>query len=148
MFRVINSTDIMQVLLFLFCVHGFQQHGSIYVWRNHNQELLNSGWLSEWLSGCEWASKWVNECAKQPFWDICPWQKMSYMICYTYNLFHSLWAHNQNLEKYTALTWQIMVASGHNFAHAKTAQLPWHMQNSELIWSIESKFKLIGFTPI
>ena len=32
--------------------------------------------------------------------------------------------------------WKVMVRSGHNLAHAMTAQLSWHVQNYELIWSL------------
>ena len=28
----------------------------------------------------------------------------------------------------------VMIKSGHNFAHAMAAELPWHVQNYDLIW--------------
>ena len=40
---------------------------------------------------------------------------------------------------HVALTWKIMIQSGHNFAHATTAQLLWHVQNCYLIGSLEPK---------
>ena len=45
----------------------------------------------------------------------------------------SLWAHNSNLVPIcAAITLEIMIRSGHNFAHVTTAQLSWHVQNCGL----------------
>ena len=41
---------------------------------------------------------------------------------------------------------QTAIRSGNNFAHATTAKLSWHMQNCELIGSIESKLKQNEFS--
>ena len=50
------------------------------------------------------------------------------------------WAHNPNLVKiFVALTWKIMIRSCHSFAHATTAMLSWHVQNSDMIELSESK---------
>ena len=50
----------------------------------------------------------------------------------------NLWAHNLNLlNMWVALTWNILMRSGHNFAHAMTAQLSWHVQNYDVIVSLE-----------
>ena len=37
------------------------------------------------------------------------------------------------------LLWKIMIQSGHNYAHAMTAELSWHVQNCDLLGSIELK---------
>ena len=52
-----------------------------------------------------------------------------------------LWAHNSNLVKIYALTWKIIIQSGHNFTHFMTAELSWHVQNYDLIGSLESKLE-------
>ena len=58
----------------------------------------------------------------------------------------SFWAHNPNLIKMcVTLTWQAMICSGHNFAHAMTAQLSWHVQICDLIGSLHSKLKWKNF---
>ena len=50
--------------------------------------------------------------------------------------------HNPNLANmFVALTWQIMIQSSHNFAHAMTAELSWHVQNFDLIGSLEWNFE-------
>ena len=50
--------------------------------------------------------------------------------------------YNPNLANmFVALTWQIMIQAGHNFAHAMTAELSWHVQNFDLIGSLESNFE-------
>ena len=38
--------------------------------------------------------------------------------------------------------WIMMIQSGQNFAHATTAQLSWHVQNCDLIRSLESPLKV------
>ena len=54
----------------------------------------------------------------------------------------SFWAHNWNLMKILiALTCWIIVISGHNFAHGTTAELPWHVQICDLIWSLKLELK-------
>ena len=46
--------------------------------------------------------------------------------------------HNPNLVKFhTVLAWKMMIRSGHNVAHATTAQLLWHVQNCDLIASLK-----------
>ena len=46
--------------------------------------------------------------------------------------------HNPNLVKFhIALAGKMMIRSGHNVAHATTAQLLWHVQNCDLIASLE-----------
>ena len=68
-----------------------------------------------------------------------------------------LWAHNPNLANlHTALTWKVIISSGHNFAchnssaammirsdhnfaHVTTAELSWHVQNCDPIGSSESE---------
>ena len=37
--------------------------------------------------------------------------------------------------------WRIMIQSGHNFAHATAAVVPWHVQNCNQIKLLESKLK-------
>ena len=52
------------------------------------------------------------------------------------------WAHNANIvNSSVAVTWKIMIQSGHNFAHDTTAQLSWHVQNYDLIRSLETWLK-------
>ena len=41
--------------------------------------------------------------------------------------------------------WKLFDGSGHNFAHAMTAELSWHVQDCGLIGSLESKFELKYF---
>ena len=51
-------------------------------------------------------------------------------------------AHNPNLLKtYVAQKCKIDIKSGHNFAHATTAELLWHVQNCDLIKLPEIKLK-------
>ena len=45
------------------------------------------------------------------------------------------------LKIYIAGMRNIMIQSGHNFAHAMTAELSWHVQNYYLIKSVESKLE-------
>ena len=46
-----------------------------------------------------------------------------------------LWAHNPSLVHiHAVLTWKVAIKLGHNFAHVTTAELSWHVQNSDLIW--------------
>ena len=42
---------------------------------------------------------------------------------------------------HTALTSRVITKSSHNFAHATTAELSWHVQHCDLIGSLESKWK-------
>ena len=45
------------------------------------------------------------------------------------------WAHNWNVMKiHVVPIFILMIQSGHNFTHAMTAQLSWHVQNCGLIW--------------
>ena len=44
------------------------------------------------------------------------------------------------------LAWKILNGSGHNFAHAMTAVLSWHVQNYDLIVSPESKLEQNKFS--
>ena len=54
-----------------------------------------------------------------------------------WNILHkSLWAHNCNLIKIFYFYFYLIIRSGHNFVHVTTAQLPWHVQNCDLIWSL------------
>ena len=57
--------------------------------------------------------------------------------------FHGgLWAHNPNLVKiHIALTWKLMIQSGHNFAHVMTAELSWHVQICNQIGSLGLKVR-------
>ena len=38
------------------------------------------------------------------------------------------------------IIWKIISRSGHYFTPATAAKLPWHVQNCELIWQLESKW--------
>ena len=49
---------------------------------------------------------------------------------------------------YFVLRWKIIMISGYNFAHATTAQLSWHVQNCDLIKSLETKLKQNTFYEI
>ena len=42
---------------------------------------------------------------------------------------------------WTALTCKIIIQTGQNFAHATTAELSWHAQNSDLEWILTWKIK-------
>ena len=44
------------------------------------------------------------------------------------------------------IMWKIMLRTGDNFAHAKTAELSWHVQNYHLNGLIELKLKLKVFS--
>ena len=51
---------------------------------------------------------------------------------------NGLWAHDPNLVKrHVAFPWNLVTWSGHNFAHAMTALLSWHVQICDLIESLE-----------
>ena len=77
-------------------------------------------------------------CVKVP----CQWHRISEA---TYDPFHkSVWADDSNFVKklkekkiiiHLTLTWKLTTRSDHNFAHAMTAQLSWHVQNNDLMWS-------------
>ena len=44
-------------------------------------------------------------------------------------------------KKYIAFMWKMMIKSDHNFAHAMTTQLSWHVHNRDLIGSLkENKY--------
>ena len=43
---------------------------------------------------------------------------------------------------------KMMIQSGYNFAHATTAQLSWHVQNRDLIGSLEIKLRQKYFHKI
>ena len=50
------------------------------------------------------------------------------------------WVHYRNLIKFpVAVIFILIIQSGYNYAHATTAQLSWHVQNCDLIWSIFAK---------
>ena len=54
--------------------------------------------------------------------------------------FTNLWAPNWYLAHIVFdLVVVLMTKSGHNFAHVTTAQLSWHVQNCDLIWSLFAK---------
>ena len=54
----------------------------------------------------------------------------------------ALWAHNPNfLKVHVAVMWKLIIQSGHNFAHAMTAELSWHVQNCDLVGLPESKLE-------
>ena len=44
------------------------------------------------------------------------------------------------LKIHVALTGNMTIRSGHKFAHATTAELSWHVQNCDLVGSLDSKF--------
>ena len=68
------------------------------------------------------------------------WPKITWIWCSWTQFTKSLWVHNPNQVKINpALTRNIMIPSGENFAHVMTAQLSWHVQNYDLIRSLESK---------
>ena len=53
-----------------------------------------------------------------------------------------LWAHNPNLVKiHAALMWEMMIRSCHNFTHATTAELSWHVQSCDMIGTLDSKLE-------
>ena len=52
---------------------------------------------------------------------------------------NGLSTHNPNLRHSYFSTWKIMIRAGHNFAHATTAELSWHVQKSDLVIYINSK---------
>ena len=58
------------------------------------------------------------------------------------NFTKTVWAHDPSFAQiHFAFTWMIIIRSGHNFVYAMTAQLSWHMQNCDLIGSLESKLE-------
>ena len=50
---------------------------------------------------------------------------------------HSLYQLKIEIRFYSIMI--LIIISGHNFAHVMTAQLPWHVQNCGLIWSLFCK---------
>ena len=44
-----------------------------------------------------------------------------------------------------AFAWKIIIRSGHNFAHATTAELLWHVQNCDRIVYLELKLQQRNF---
>ena len=51
-----------------------------------------------------------------------------------------------SLKNHVTLKWKIMIRICHNFAHAMTAELSWHVQNCDMIGWSESKLELKYFT--
>ena len=48
-----------------------------------------------------------------------------------------LWGHDSNLVKmHFTLILLLRIKSGHDFAHATTAELSWHVQNYDLVWYV------------
>ena len=58
------------------------------------------------------------------------------------------WARDPNiLQKISCTSYiKVMAQSSHNYAHATTAQLSWHLQNGDLNESLNSRLKLIVFS--
>ena len=58
-----------------------------------------------------------------------------------------LYAYNPYLAKTpSTLTLITMIWSGQNFTHATTAELSWHVQNSDLILSLKINIEHVGFS--
>ena len=47
---------------------------------------------------------------------------------------------------YDVVIWKIVIRSCHNFAHAMTAELSWHVQNYDMIGMLESELEQKAFT--
>ena len=66
--------------------------------------------------------------------------------CFT----HDLWVHIADLVKVCVAqkfcVKKVRIRSGHYFAHAMTAQLSWHVQNCDLIGSLESELELMHYS--
>ena len=60
---------------------------------------------------------------------------------------NGLCGHNSNFAKTCAvLAWKLMMWSGHNFAHATTAELSWHVQNYDMFGALELELGKLLFT--
>ena len=68
------------------------------------------------------------------------WLTLEIILLWAGNHFtKGLWARNWNLVKLFFVLILIMIQSCHNFAHVMTAELSWHVQNCDVIWSLYSK---------
>ena len=47
---------------------------------------------------------------------------------------------------YDVVIWKIVIKSCHNFAHAMTAELSWHVQNYDMIGMLESELEQKEYT--
>ena len=66
---------------------------------------------------------------------------------HSYPFTNRLCAHNSNtVQLYIAITCYKAIQSGHNFEHATTAQLSWHVQKSDRIISFERKLQQRWFS--
>ena len=75
-----------------------------------------------------------------PHWQQPPWFPSTWDP--TTHFTNNSWAQNPNLAKiHIALIWKIIIQSSHNFAHAMTAQLSWHVQNYDLTGPLQLKIK-------
>ena len=93
----------------------------------------------DWLAG-EWE-------VRNSIWFIASWwwnpmrNLSKFLGCISQ---HGLWAHNTNLIDICLYSYiKIIIQTGHKFAHATTAELLWHVQNCNLIGSLELKLEQI-----
>ena len=83
-------------------------------WWNYHGYFLNVSKWSLYTTWHAWKMNGITDCVTQ-----------------------DLWAHNWNLAKnFVIIILIIMLQSSHNFAHAMTAQLSWHVQNCDMIGSL------------
>ena len=86
-------------------------------------------------------SRWQPECPNMGGMFLCWYEDhgpISQMVC---ELIIQILAKFQ-----VTFMWIIMVQSSHNFAHAMTAQLSWHVQTCDMIGSIQLKLKQYEFS--
>ena len=89
-------------------------------------------------SGLLWfLSSWCNSLEDQvPLDEINGHSKSPCSVPRTY-FTHRLWTQSKSYQNMSVLARKMTIWSDHNFAHAMTAQLSWHVQNCELIGSLD-----------
>ena len=116
--------------------------GKCVCWRYVNQPMFP--WLGCCIANCpplclsgfdhKNSATWYGNIAVPQTWDA--WEASEP------HLTNRLGAHKPNLANiYIGCTWKGAIHSGHNFAHATTAQLSWHVQNWDLIGSLFFKLE-------
>ena len=78
----------------------------------------------------EWISNFMSNCTEYVITYSCRGAARTYFV-------NSLWAHNRILRIFLSLILiLIFQQSGLNFVHVTTAELSWHVQNFDQIWSL------------
>ena len=79
---------------------------------------------------------------------LCSWRYVMIMFVHLYNCFqyqfHEMFMSSCSRSSLNTCCWsvKVMIRSCHKFAYAMAAQLSWHMQNCDMIISLDSKLDM------